>query len=204
MATHTDALAQIYATSAFELAEQAGGRDKIIEVGEELEQLCELKRSDRALDEFLSSPIIDVDRRRDSLSKMFGNRITDLTLRFLLVLNQKGRLSHLEQITIAYEQRLQREFGRVEVDVYTPMALDAAGLEAIATQVKAAIGRDPVMHAYVEPQMIGGIKLRIGDQLIDGSVSSQLRRLGEQLRSEGGESIRGHAARFIEGGESVA
>jgi F-type H+-transporting ATPase subunit delta len=204
MATHTDALAQIYATSVFELAQQAGGRDKIIEIGEELEQLCELTRSDRSLAEFLTSPIIDTDRRRDSLSKMFANRVTDLTLRFLLVLNQKGRLPHIESITAAYDQRVQKEFGRVEVDVYTPLAMDAAGLDAIAGQVKAAIGRDPVMHSYVDPEMIGGIKLRIGDQLIDGSVASQLRRLGEQLRSGGGESIRGHAPRFIEGGENVA
>ncbi len=61
--THSDALSLIYARSLYELADEAGGRDKIIEVSEELEQICELVRSDRALREFFASPIIDPSRR---------------------------------------------------------------------------------------------------------------------------------------------
>src|SRR5690606_41207211 len=86
-----DALATVYATSLFELAEAAGGRAKIEEVGDELEQLLELTRSNRSFGEFLSSPIIDRGGRQEALRSMFNGRVSDLTLRFLLVLNRKGR-----------------------------------------------------------------------------------------------------------------
>ena len=58
MAAETDALAQVYARSLYELAERAGGREKIFEIGGELEDVCELARSDRRFAEFLASPVV--------------------------------------------------------------------------------------------------------------------------------------------------
>ena len=60
------ALAQVYAKSVYELAEDAGGREKIVEVGQEIEQLCELARSDKAFGQFLASPIINKGERSRS------------------------------------------------------------------------------------------------------------------------------------------
>ena len=71
MATHTDTLARIYARSLFELCEEAGGRDKAMEVADELEQVCELARSDSAFNEFLASPLLEVTARGDSLKAIF-------------------------------------------------------------------------------------------------------------------------------------
>ena len=62
MTAHTDAIAQVYARSLYELADQAGGRDKILEVGQEVEQICELARGNRGFREFLASPIVGVKR----------------------------------------------------------------------------------------------------------------------------------------------
>ena len=45
------------------------------------------------------------------------------------------------------------------------------------------LGKEPVLHSYVEPAMLGGVKLRIGDQLIDGSVQTKLRRLSEAIQT---------------------
>ena len=59
MPTHTDTLARIYARSLFEVSEESGGRDGVMEVADELEQVCELVRSDAAFREFLSSPLIE-------------------------------------------------------------------------------------------------------------------------------------------------
>ena len=63
MTPHTDALSGVYARSLYELAEQAGGRDKILEIADEIEQVCELARDDRGFREFLGSPIVDRQRR---------------------------------------------------------------------------------------------------------------------------------------------
>lgn len=107
MTIHTDALAQRYATSLYELADEAGGQEKLAEIADELEQVCELARADHAFSQFLASPVIDREKRNTSLRHIFANRVTDLTLRFLLVLNDKGRLAHLEQINSAFDQMIQ-------------------------------------------------------------------------------------------------
>lgn len=202
MPAQSDALAGVYATSLYELADAAGGDEKILEIADELEQLSELMRSDKKLNEFLSSPIIDEEKRGESLRRIFQNRVTDLLLRFLLVLNDKGRLNYLESIFAGYDQLVQARFGRVEVNVYTPAPLGDAQRSAIAEKIRNALGKEPVIHPYTEPSMIGGIKLKIGDRLIDGSVAGQLRRMKETLLNEGRDELRQRIERVIEGGGS--
>jgi F-type H+-transporting ATPase subunit delta len=199
MPTQTNALAAVYARSLFELAKQAGGQDKINEVVGELEQIQELLSENREFREFFSSPIVDREKRSKSISRMFENRITDLTLRFLLVLNQKGRLKEFAAIAAAFDHLVQEAFGRIEVDVYTAAPLGREQLESLRKRIKDAIGRDPVLHPYTDASMLGGLKLRIGDQLIDGSVASKLRRMKRELMSSTGQ-LRDQLARFIEEG----
>ena len=198
MTNHTDSLANVYARSLFELAEDAGGNDKIVEIADELEQVCELMRQNSEVKLFFESPIIDIKKRNEALSEIFSNRITDLTLRFLLVLNNKGRLNHLEPICIAFDLIIQETFGRIEVDVFTTTALDADTINTIKEKVQSMLGKEPVLHPYVDKSMLGGIKLRIGDQLIDGSVQTKLRRLSESIKNSGGTAIREQFETYLE------
>ncbi|MHC4990657.1 MAG: ATP synthase F1 subunit delta [Planctomycetota bacterium] len=198
MPKQIDSLAMVYARSLFELAEEAGGQEKIVEVGEELEQICELIRGDRRLGEFIRSPIIERGARQAVINRMFSDRMTDLTLRFLLVLNDKGRLGHIEAITAGYDQLLQEQFGRIEVDVFTPEPLDSERQEKLRARIERALGKEPVLYPYTDADMIGGIKLRIGDQLIDASVATRLRRLRDHLLSSGGSALRERIAELIE------
>jgi F-type H+-transporting ATPase subunit delta len=194
----SDALANVYAKSLYELASNAGGQDKITEVLGELEQLCELRRSDKSFREFLASPVIDREARSSSLRKIFSDRITDLTLRFMLVLNANGRLGHLEAIADAYDHLVQAAFGRIEVDVFTAAPIDRTQVEALKAKLQQALGREPVLHTYTDTTMLGGLKLRIGDQLIDGSVANKLRRMKRDLLTGGAARLRDQIARFVE------
>lgn len=203
MRAETDALANVYARSLYELADEAGGQQKIQEIGTELEQICALAREQPDFREFISSPIIDKRKRAESLRQIFSDRVTDLTLRFLLVLNGKKRLNHLEAIATAYDALIQEQFGRVEVDVFTPEPLNQAEIDMIRQRVQQMISKEPVMHAYTEPAMIGGIKLRIGDRLVDGSISSRLRRMRQELLGSGGAQLRSRINELIPEGEET-
>ncbi len=198
MTCQTDALATVYAKSLFELASDAGGNDKVVEIADELEQICELLRQDKEVRLFFTSPIIDVPKRSETISAIFSNRVTDLTLRFLLVLNNKGRLNHLESISVAFDLLVQEAFGRIEVDVFTPTAIDADAINIIKDKVQSMLGKEPVLHPYVDKKMLGGLKLRIGDQLIDGSVQTKLRRLSESIKNSGGTAIREQFETYLE------
>ncbi|MFK7961990.1 MAG: ATP synthase F1 subunit delta [Phycisphaerales bacterium] len=203
MATHTDAVSSTYARSLYEVAEGAGS-DKVKEVSEELQQICELSREDSGFGELLSSPIIDRTKRRETLQTIFRDRITDLTLRFLLVLNDKERLGHLQSITDAYEQLVDAAHGRVEVDMWTAAPMGEQQLDSVRERIRAAIGKDPVIHAYTDDSMIGGVKLRIGDQLIDGSLATRLRRLRGDLLTKGGSTVREGFAGMLDGAENTS
>lgn len=192
-----DALAATYARSLFELAESQGGKDRIERCAAEIEAVLDLARADKAFAEFLSSRVIATKQRTQSLRSIFATRLSDLTLHFLLVLNEKDRLSHLPAIVAAFDDLLQQRFGRVEVDLYTAAPVEPAQLEPIKDKLRAALGREPVIHAYTDPAMIGGIRLQIGDQLIDASVKTRLARLRDQLARSGMEAIRARAERLL-------
>jgi F-type H+-transporting ATPase subunit delta len=196
--THTDALANVYARSLFELAQEAGGRDKAVEVGQELEQICELARQDQKLREFFASPIIDVQRRGKAIDRIFNNRVTDLMLRFLLVLNEKGRLRKLEGINAAYERLIQEAFDRIEVNVYTAAPLGDEQVELLKSRIQNALKKEPVLHCYTDEGMLGGVKLRIGDQMIDGSIASRLKNMHQQLRTRGVSAMRDRFEQIID------
>lgn len=200
MPTQTDALANVYAKSLYELAHQAGGQAKVSEVAQELERIVELLHENRAFAEFMSSPIIDRSARSQSLRKIFANRITDLTLRFLLVLNDNRRLNRLESVAAAFDHMVQEAYGRVEVDVYTAAPLERPQLDKLRQRIQETLRREPVLHPYTEPSMIGGIKLRIGDQLIDGSIAGKLRRMKRDLLSSGGTNLREQIDRYFNDG----
>jgi F-type H+-transporting ATPase subunit delta len=193
-----DALARIYAVSLFELAQAEGGQARIEEVSDELESILGLAQSDFAFGEFLASRILSAEAREESLKKIFSGRISDLTLRFLLVLNKKDRLRHLPSIAAAYDEQVQRAFGRVEVDVYTASEIGPEEVAMIKARLHAVLNKEPVIHTYTEPAMIGGIKMQIGDQLIDASIASGLRKMRDQLNTHGLAEIRSRADDFME------
>lgn len=193
-----DALARIYAVSLFELAQAEGGQSRIEEVADELESIVGLAQSDFAFGEFLASRILGAETREGSLKKIFSGRVSDLTLRFLLVLNEKDRLRHLPSIAAAYDEQVQRAFGRVEVDVYTASEIGPDEVAMIKARLHTVLNKEPVIHTYTEPAMIGGIKLQIGDQLIDASVASGLRKMRDQLNTHGLAEIRSRADDLME------
>lgn len=201
--SHADALAEVYSRSLYELAEKKGGQTMVEDVAGEMESILELTREDDRFGEFLASPAVSMPDRARSLDAIFKGRVSDLVLRFLQVLNEKGRLYHLPAVGAAFDSLVQHKFGKVEVDVYTADAMGSDELREVRAQLQKAIGREPVVHSYVEPAMIGGVKIQVGDRLIDGSIATQLRRVKDQILSQGGARLRGEAERLIEGADEA-
>jgi F-type H+-transporting ATPase subunit delta len=186
MPTQIDEVAKVYARSLFELARELGGNPGIAAMGAELREVCAIVRADRSALELFRSPIVDPGQRSASLTRIFKGRVTDTLLNFILVLNRKGRLAELLSIEDAYDAMEQDAFGRIEVDVFTASgSIDAATQATPIADLTSSLGKQPVLHFYADPAMIGGLKLRIGDQLIDGSVAAQLRRMRSTLIDKG-------------------
>jgi F-type H+-transporting ATPase subunit delta len=193
-----DALARIYARSLLDLAEAAGGRAHVESVQAELEDILEIARADARFGEFLSSRLINAGQRATSIERIFKGRISDITLRFLLVVNRKGRTSHLPAISAAFDAMVQEKFGRIEVDVFTAEPLQGDDLRSMRERLGASLKREVVMYPYTDASMIGGVKFRIGDSLIDASIATRLRQLRDQIEREGAARMRGRIGDIID------
>jgi F-type H+-transporting ATPase subunit delta len=99
------------------------------------------------------------------------------------MLLERRRLSSVPEIFEQYQALVLKEKGIVIADVTTAVPLDAAGEAMIGKQLSELVGKDVEVRTQVDPAIIGGMVARIGDNLIDGSVSNQLRRLHERLTS---------------------
>ncbi len=188
-----DALAHTYARSLFELVDSKGGRSAIETILGQLEDILELARNDARFNEFLASRIVPSGQRSASIQQIFANRADPLVVNFLRVVNDKGRLSHLPAIVAAFDALAQEKFGRVEVDVFTAEPLTAEGLSTIKNKLASSLGKDIVLHPYTDASMIGGVKFRIGDQLVDASIATQLRHMRDKLDGQGASHLRARA-----------
>ena len=147
---------------------------------------------------FLASQVVPAGARDASLEKMLATAVAPLTLKFLRLVNDKGRLAHLPAIVAAFDQQVQESYGRVEVDVFTAEPMDASALADVKSRLSAALGKEAIVHPYTEPGMLGGIKLRMGDRLIDGSVRSQLRQIRDQLNTHGAAALRSKFGQILD------
>jgi F-type H+-transporting ATPase subunit delta len=188
---------RIYAQSLFELAEQQGGRAKLEEIGDELEQLAEQTGRDPQMREFFNSKIITAADKERVLRAGFTGRMSEVVCSFALLLARRERLDRFRRIVAAYDQMMQDRFGIIEVDIYTRYPLDKAEVEAIRARLHSVLKREPVVHAYVDETMIGGIKFQVGDKLLDATVDAQLRHMRARLLEQGGGALRARIDRII-------
>ena len=193
-ATQTDPVSESYARALFELAVE---HNVLNDTGDELNQLVDLLDHAPDLAALFAHQTIDAKRRAQTIEKLFRGRVSQRTLNFLLLVNRKGRLGNLRAIGPAYDRLAKAKRGEIDVDVYTAQPMEAGQVGKVAAHISAAIGKKAIVHQQVDSSLIGGLKVRIGDKLIDASVAAQLRRLGRQLEEKGHEALRANAARLL-------
>jgi F-type H+-transporting ATPase subunit delta len=198
MATSFDisqAAGAVYAESLLQLAEEAG---KTEEIGDELWQLRELWSRDPEFAAMMSSAAIDVADRRESVRKAFGaGRVQPLVLNLLLVLNDKRRAMILPRVCEAYRTKLDRRLGREEVHVTTAAPMGEEHRAALRARIKQMTGHDADLFENVDPRLLGGVSVQIGDRLYDRSVRRELRDLQTALLSAGEKRMLGDVSRYV-------
>ena len=175
-ATNPTAIA--YARSMLELANERGQTD---DVGREMAAIREITDQNPTFAAFLADPGIGAGERTATLNKVFRDRVSPLVMNFLGVLNNKGRLRLLGPISEAFGDLLEEQQGKVEVDVTVAQRLSPDQLEQVRRRVSEALGKDAVVHQYVDENIIGGLVLRVEDRLIDASVKNQLEAMRARL-----------------------
>ncbi|HEY8666622.1 MAG TPA: ATP synthase F1 subunit delta [Tepidisphaeraceae bacterium] len=178
---HTAHFSQAAHNFANALLELATEQQQETAIAQDLRDLRQVLDSNPVFREFLADPGISEEERGGVVKRLFDGKVSPLLMHFLGVLNVKGRLGILPEISGAYDEALEEQQGKVEVDVTVAHRLSAEQLEQVRARVSTALKRDAVVHQYVDESIIGGLLLRVQDQLIDASVRNQLQAMKQQL-----------------------
>ncbi len=187
------AIASVYGRALFELARERGQED---EIAEQLDELGRYIDREPEFGAFLSADLDD-DRRAASLERMFRGKLSDTLLDTLLVLNSRGRLSILGSLAEQFEHLRHETRNQAEVSVISAVPLESKERDALVGDLKAMTGREIVLTDEVDESIMGGLIVQIGDELMDASVASQLKRMRSNLLARAGTEIHGDKEYFV-------
>lgn len=177
----------VYAQALLELAEEANARD---EVADELAQIERIAREQPEFVRLISTRTLSEEQRARVIENLFKSRVSDLVYRFLQVVNAKNRLDRTVGIAWALAKLVDERRGIVRVDMFVPESIDDSRVGQVARRIGEAIGGEVILRQHVQPGLIGGMKLRIEDRLIDGSVAAQLRLIRHKMVAGGRDNAR--------------
>lgn len=171
-------IARNYAEALLELARRA---EDPAGWGRLMRDVANGMRQDTTLAHFLESPKISEAQKNEVLMQALGDRVPRHFLRFLQTLVRKRRQMLIPEIAEEYDGLLDIHEGRVHANVTVAREVGEADEAGIAEQLSRVIGKTVVPHMNVNPAIIGGVVVRIGDTVMDGSVRRRLGRLKAQI-----------------------
>jgi F-type H+-transporting ATPase subunit delta len=188
-------LGAIYARALLGACEKAGISDRIVA---ELNSLVDdVFGRVAGIESLLATPRISVEEKYGMLDRVFGPRMSSELLTFLKVVCQHGRLDCLRQIRQAARLELNRMRGRVEVQVTTAEPIDDNLAERIVAVLQGKLGVTVDLVRRVDPSLLGGLVVRVGDTLYDGSIRNRLVRLRSETIERTFQQLRESADRFV-------
>jgi F-type H+-transporting ATPase subunit delta len=185
---------EIYARALVAAAEHAGQSVAVLEELDAIvsEVFAQFPKLETVLGSLLVSPV----EKSAVLDRVFAARISRLLLNFLKVVSRHGRLDCLRAIRHQARKLYEETQGNVRVRVTTATAVDPRQIEQIAATLAATLGKRPILQTVVDPALIGGVVLRIGDTVYDGSVANQLQSIRQQMIDRSVHEIQSRRDRF--------
>ena len=173
-------LAGRYASALFDLARD---ERQIDAVSRSLELLAQALVDSREFTELVSSPLIDRKEAGKAMGAIAQQLSLDpVTTNFLGVLANNGRKDQLQNV-IRFFRRLAAEHrGETTAEVVTANPLNDDQLAALKQQLRARAGRDVAIETRIDPEILGGIVIKMGSQMIDASIRTKLNRLAEAMK----------------------
>lgn len=172
------AIATTYAKALLGVTETGGNTDSVLE---ELDSLVKTVLPQHPqFAEALRTPRLSVEEKIGLIDRIFGSRASGELLKFLKVLANHGRLDCLREIASAFRRQVNDKQGRVAVQVTTASELSAEQLGQVNASLHEKLGRQIDLTTRVDEELLGGMVVRIGDTVIDGSLKNRLVRLQQK------------------------
>jgi F-type H+-transporting ATPase subunit delta len=173
-------IARNYAETLLELARRAGDLQGW---GQAVDDVSGAVQNDRRLQLFLESPRVSASEKNRILGRAFEGQLPSLFVRFLQALVTHRRQTLLPEIAREYHDLVDQLEGRLHASVTVAGEPDDAERRAVSTHLSRAYGKEVVPHFTVNPGILGGIVVRVGDTVLDGSVRRRLATLRARMLS---------------------
>lgn len=180
-----ETVARNYAETLFALAERHEGHEVFQEGMETLVRLLDENRDFRV---FLETPRVAAAAKKDVVRKAFGDAFPRHLVNFVLITIDKRRQRLLRLIAREYDDLVDQHMGRAHVEITVARELDDATLGRVEESLSRLLGKTAIPHVRVKPEILGGLVVRAGDTIYDGSLRRRLdtmkkRLLGAELPS---------------------
>ena len=167
-------IARNYAETLLELAQKAGD---LRGWGEMIDRIGDAMETDRRLRVFLESPRVSAQRKNEILQKAFGSSLPRTFVRFLQALVNHRRQMLIPVIAHEYHDLVDQVEGRVHASVTVSREADEADRTLVIAHLSRTLGKEVVPHFHVNPSILGGVIVRVGDTVLDGSIRRRLAKL---------------------------
>ncbi len=172
-------VARPYAKAAFGYAAEAND----LAGWAEMLRLIAVVSADAKVRQALTSPALTVEQQADTLVALCGEQLSESVQRFIEVLAYNKRLDLLPQIVELFEQLKAEQERSVDVELVAAYPVAQAQQEKLAGALTRRLGREVKLHCSEDKSLIGGLLIRAGDLVIDGSVRGKLNKLANAMNS---------------------
>jgi F-type H+-transporting ATPase subunit delta len=173
-----ETVARRYAVAVFQLAQEQHAVDA---VGRDLHVLSDAIYDDQTTSGFFLSPVIDRKEKERVLSAAFDGKTHEIAMHTLLLLVRKRREALLREIVRQYDALQLRARGEEPLTVTSAKELSGEELRALVGRLEKLYGKKFSVSQTVQPNLIGGVRITMGDRRIDGSVDGRLQELTRTL-----------------------
>ncbi len=169
--------AEVYARALFEVASE---HDVLDTIREQLAQFADALSTNHTLQTFFFSPYLSTDEKKDGLGRLIEGA-EETFMSFLETLVERHRMPELFHIRARYEELWDAEMKRLPVEVTSAVELDDAFVRDIGDRIGTQTGNKIELTRVVDPDIVGGIVLRVGDFILDASIRNRLDQLRKQV-----------------------
>ncbi len=173
-------IARNYAEALLVLASKAENRDGF---GAMIRDVAQAISNDKTLQAFLESPRVSAAQKNAVFSKAYSDKVPNLFLRFLQKLVSNRRQMLIPAIATEYQNLLDEAEGRVHADITVAKPLPEADLQNIVASLSKSLGKTVVPNVIVNPTVLGGVIVKVGDSIMDGSIRRRLGRLAKAMQA---------------------
>jgi F-type H+-transporting ATPase subunit delta len=167
------------------LSDVAAERQALEPVGRDLHTVAGLLKQNREAAAFFANPAVPLADKRRVLQLLAGRAaVQPLSANFLDLILEKRRLLHLAEIALAYDELTDERLNRGKATLTSAAPLPESMLEGLKARLQMVTGKEVYLEARVDPAILGGVVAQVGSTVYDGSLKTQLKRMGEQLLKE--------------------